>query len=215
MNFIQPQKTWDETLSAITAAAGGNASDTERLKEIRSFMLDTNTQDSFVLDPAITRGLDYYTGIVFETFLNDIPTIGSVCSGGRYDNLLGLYSKETLSGVGASIGLDRLIAALESLNKLNNKKTYAAICIANLNQSHTGKYQVLAQKIRKHNIPCEVMCEPKKLTAQFIDAEKRGASFVIIPDADNPACKEFTLRNLAERKNTEGVTVDTLSSKII
>ncbi|MBE0557282.1 MAG: HD domain-containing protein [Proteobacteria bacterium] len=68
----------------------------------------------FYLDPSITRGLDYYTGVVFETFLTDIPEIGSVCSGGRYNNLASLYTKEQLPGVGSSIGLDRLIAALEA-----------------------------------------------------------------------------------------------------
>jgi histidyl-tRNA synthetase len=214
LNFIQSKGNWDENLCAMTSAAGGEDTDTERLKTIRKFMYDTGTEDVFVLDPSITRGLDYYTGIVFETFLNDIPQIGSVCSGGRYDNLLELYSKESLSGVGASIGLDRLIAGLESINKIEGIKTYAALCIANLDAAQTGRYHALAAKIRNKNIPGEVLSETKKLTAQFIDAEKRGASFVIIPAANDPANTEFTLRSLADRKNTECVTVDTLKDHI-
>ena len=67
------------------------------------------------LDVAIARGLDYYTGTIFETFLGPLPTIGSVCSGGRYDNLAGLYTKQELPGIGASLGLDRLLAAMEEL----------------------------------------------------------------------------------------------------
>ncbi len=67
------------------------------------------------LDVAIARGLDYYTGTIYETFLNDLPTIGSVCSGGRYDNLTGLYTSQQLPGIGASLGLDRLLAGLEEL----------------------------------------------------------------------------------------------------
>ncbi len=74
--------------------------------------------ERIVIDPSIARGLDYYTGMVYETFLTDLPKIGSVCSGGRYDNLAGLYTKQSLPGVGASLGLDRLIAALEELKLL-------------------------------------------------------------------------------------------------
>ena len=67
------------------------------------------------LDLSIARGLDYYTGTIYETFLSDLPGIGSVCSGGRYDNLAGLFTNQKLPGVGASLGLDRLLAAMEEL----------------------------------------------------------------------------------------------------
>ena len=67
------------------------------------------------LDVSIARGLDYYTGIIFETFLGQLPNIGSVCSGGRYDDLAGVYTKQQLPGIGASLGLDRLLAAMEEL----------------------------------------------------------------------------------------------------
>ena len=70
------------------------------------------------LDVSIARGLDYYTGTVYETFLDDLPGIGSVCSGGRYDNLAGLFTKQELPGVGASLGLDRLLAAMEELGMI-------------------------------------------------------------------------------------------------
>ncbi|GMO43480.1 MAG: histidine--tRNA ligase [Termitinemataceae bacterium] len=204
---IKPKESWEETLCAMTKAAGGEDSDTERLKNIRQFMIDTGTEDNFVLDPSITRGLDYYTGIVFETFLTSLPLIGSVCSGGRYDNLMGLYSKDALSGVGASIGLDRLIAALESLNLIESTKTYAKICIANLDETKTGLYQQLATNIRALNIPCEVLCEAKKQLSQFIDAEKKGASWVLLPSQDDPVNGKFTLRNLSARQNKEGLLV--------
>src|SRR5205807_8585730 len=67
------------------------------------------------IDLSICRGLDYYTGTIYETFLTDLPGIGSVCSGGRYDNLASVYTKQVLPGVGASLGVDRLIAAMEEL----------------------------------------------------------------------------------------------------
>ena len=122
LDFIEIKGSFDETLAVMTEAAGPSDG-SERLKLIRKFMLDEGIADSFVLDPSITRGLDYYTGIVFESFLKDMRDIGSVCSGGRYDNLVGLYSKQPLPGVGSSIGLDRLLAALEALGRLETKKS--------------------------------------------------------------------------------------------
>ncbi|MDR2842593.1 MAG: histidine--tRNA ligase family protein, partial [Spirochaetaceae bacterium] len=203
--FVQTKGNWDETLSAMEHAAGGSDSDTERLKQIRIFMKDTGVQDKYVLDPSITRGLDYYTGIVFETFLDDVSGIGSVCSGGRYGNLMGLYSKEVLSGVGSSVGLDRLIAALESSGKIKENKTYAKLIIVCTDEARFGLYQALADKIRGLNIPAEVLCEAKKLTAQFVEAEKKGAQWVLIPSQDDPVNGAFTLRNLATRQNKENI----------
>src|SRR5207245_10147962 len=83
-------------------------------------------EDCIQIDVSIARGLDYYTGTVYETFLTDLPTIGSVCSGGRYDNLAGMYTKQHLPGVRASLGLDRLLAAMEGLNLLPQAATAAA-----------------------------------------------------------------------------------------
>jgi histidyl-tRNA synthetase len=177
-------------------------------------MIDTGSEDTFVIDPSITRGLDYYTGIVFETFLNYIPAIGSVCSGGRYDNLTGLYSKEALSGVGSSIGLDRLLAALEALDKIANNTTYSDIIIACLDESKSGAYQQIAQKLRARNIACEVFLEPKKLSAQFALAEKKGLSLVLVPSENNPADGPVTIRDLKTRQNTEGISLNDVAAFI-
>ncbi|MCL2880616.1 MAG: histidine--tRNA ligase, partial [Treponema sp.] len=106
----ESQSLYKQTLEHMASLAGGTSEMSERMSLLGRFMQDTGTQSSFTLDPSITRGLDYYTGVVFETFLTGMPEIGSICSGGRYDNLCGLYTKKKFSGVGASIGLDRMIA---------------------------------------------------------------------------------------------------------
>jgi histidyl-tRNA synthetase len=210
LDYIEPRGSFDETLAAITAAAGGPCAESERLSLIRRFMLDTGTAESFVLDPSITRGLDYYTGIVYETFLNDLPGIGSVCSGGRYDDLAGLYSKEKLSGVGSSIGLDRLIAALESLGRLAGRGSYALAAVACLREEDGGVAQALAQRLRAGGINCEVFLERKKLTQQYMTAEKKGIPWMIIPgDSDG-----LTLRNLASRENREGLSLEAIAELI-
>src|SRR5690606_2805812 len=86
-------------------------------------------ESRLTLDVSIARGLDYYTGTIYETFLTDLPSIGSVCSGGRYDNLAGLFTKEKLPGVGASLGLDRLLAAMEELGLLQSVAQQAQVLI--------------------------------------------------------------------------------------
>jgi histidyl-tRNA synthetase len=196
--------SFEETLACLTEAAGGSCPESERLSLIRRFMNDTGAASSFVLDPSITRGLDYYTGVVYETFINELPEIGSVCSGGRYGDLVGLYSKEKLSGVGSSIGLDRLIAALEALGKSPEKSVYARAVIACENEELGGAYQALAEKFRERGAACEVFPEAKKLTQQFALAEKKGAEFVIIP-GEAPLAGKLTLREISGRRNRENM----------
>jgi len=217
LDFIGISGSFEETLAAMTGAAGAGP-ETERLAQIRLFMLEAGIADSFILDPSITRGLDYYTGVVFESFLADLPGIGSVCSGGRYDNLVGLYSKEPLTGVGASIGIDRLIAGLEALCRLEAEKSYARIAIACVSRAaagssqagacQAGAFQALAEKLREKGIPCEVFLEEDKLSRQFQMAEKKGHKWLIIPDTEKPLTGPFTLRDLAKRENREGLTMD-------
>ncbi len=206
LDFIKPRENFEKTLESMTLAAGGDNPFTERMRMIRRFMDETGTSSSFVIDPSITRGLDYYTGIVYETFLNALPDIGSVCSGGRYDDLAGLYSKEKLTGVGSSIGLDRLIAALETLGQIKGKNSYADLIIACIDETRSGSYQALAAKFRKAGIPCEVFLEEKKLTQQFVLAEKKGASYIILPGQD-PQKDPLSLRVIASRENRENLTV--------
>ncbi|MDR1256473.1 MAG: histidine--tRNA ligase [Spirochaetaceae bacterium] len=205
--YIEKRDSWDETLAAMTEAAGGENPDSLRLETLRVFMADTGIEDVFVLDPSITRGLDYYTGVVFETFLNGMPSIGSVCSGGRYDNLTALYSTERLSGVGSSIGLDRLIAALEALGKTAKRETYAETAVICADEARGGVYQRIAQRFRAEGIPCEVFFEAKKPTAQFAEAEKKGIRWALLPSTD-AVSGMVTLRNLAERRNTDALSID-------
>ena len=214
-------ESFEETLDRVTELSGGPSPESERLSMLRRFMRDVtgcaafgcdtiSGGGSFILDPSITRGLDYYTGVVFETFLNELPGIGSICSGGRYDNLAGLYSKNRISGVGSSIGLDRMIAALESLDKLPPATGFAAVAIACIRPEDSGLYQALADQFRRAGIPCEVFFgegSEKQPVKQFVLAEKKGLRWMVIPGGD-PLNGPFTLRDLASRKNTEGLSVE-------
>ena len=105
-------------------------------------------EDRVRLDVSIARGLDYYTGTVFETFLDALPGIGSVCSGGRYDNLAGLFTDQELPGVGASLGLDRLLAAMEELGMIEKVSTPAPVFIPYFDKDRLHDYLRLAAAIR-------------------------------------------------------------------
>jgi len=132
------------------------------------------------VDLSICRGLDYYTGTVYETFLLDKPDIGSVCSGGRYDNLAGSFTKQSLPGVGASLGLDRLIAAMEALDLLPKTATAAPVLVLQFDASRYGDYQRMARTLRTAGIGTEVYPEAKKLGQQFQYAERRGFRLALI-----------------------------------
>lgn len=208
LEYITPADTFEQTLAHMEAMAGGESENTRRMRDIYAMMEATGIASSFVLDPSITRGLDYYTGIVYETFLNELPGIGSVCSGGRYDNLAGLYMKEKVPGVGSSIGLDRLIAGLQQLNKLESRKSFIDAEIFCLDKDMMTEYHRLAQTLRQRGVRCEVFPDPKKLLAQYTVAEKKGIPFGITLKKEDVAGNTVTIKNLATREVFENISLD-------
>lgn len=155
------------------------------------------------LDVSIARGLDYYTGTIYETFLNELPTIGSICSGGRYDNLAGLYTKQELPGVGASLGLDRLLAAMEELGKIEKVSTPAELFIPYFDASRLGDYLHLARELRAQGLGVEVYPEPRKLGQQLKYADRRGYRFALVVGEDEFAAGKGLLKDLAQRTQLE------------
>lgn len=203
MEYIKGKDSFEETLTLMEEKSGGESPDSVRLKEIYSMLKNSGIEDSFILDPSITRGLDYYTGIVYETFLNDLPGIGSVCSGGRYDNLTGLYMKERLPGVGSSIGLDRLIAGLEELKLIKKAGSFTKAAIFCQDTNLMCEYQKIAAELRKNGISTEVFPEEKKMGQQYTWAEKKGIPFGILLSGNN-----LSLKNLKTRDTKEGCSLE-------
>jgi len=206
--YISQKDSFQKTLEQMESLAGGVSAHSQRLREIRAMMEATGIEKSFVLDPSITRGLDYYTGVVYETFLNQLPAIGSVCSGGRYDNLAGLYMKDRVPGVGSSIGLDRLIAGLEQLGKVEHKKSHLKVEIFCLDEKLSIHYQSVANKLREAGISCEVFPDAKKITAQYTVAEKKGVPFGILIKEEDAHKNVLTLKNLQTREQHESINLE-------
>lgn len=156
-------------------------------------------EDRVQLSVSIARGLDYYTGTVFETTLDALPTIGSVCSGGRYDNLAGLYTSQELPGVGASLGLDRLLAAMEELGMVERVATPAPVFIAYFDRDRLHDYLRLAAALRAAGIGVEVFPEPKKLGQQLKYADRRGFRVALIAGSKEFESGTVQVKDLARQ----------------
>lgn len=161
------------------------------------------------IDLSIARGLDYYTGTVYETTLDNLPEIGSICSGGRFDNLSSLYIDKELPGVGASIGIDRLIAALQSLNILVGKKSTVKTLVS-VKEDMSGVSFAVADFIRKNGISVEVYLGKKGVGDQIKYAANKNIDFVIFPIMD----KIVNLKNIITGENFENLTL-TQATEII
>jgi histidyl-tRNA synthetase len=194
--------------------AGGKSPAAERLRIILDAIEELGLQDGLVLDPSITRGLDYYTGVVFETFLNDLPSLGSVCSGGRYDNLTGLFMKEPVSGVGASIGLDRLMAGLEELGRLESSESNTDVLILLMDEGLLARYQRWARELRNDGLSVEVYPELKKLSVQFKYAESRGIPVALIAGAEEAAGNKVNLKDLRSRESFNALGFEEARMKV-
>jgi len=171
-------------------------------------------EERFHLDVAIARGLDYYTGTVYETTLVDLPTIGSVCSGGRYDNLAELYTNQELPGVGASLGLDRLLAAMEELEMIEPEATPAEIFVPFFDKTRYLDYLQLAASVRTAGYGVEVYPEAKKLGSQLKYANRRGHRIALIAGDNEFQAGTCQVKNLAQGTSVE-VEMDSEAQEII
>ncbi len=143
-------------------------------------------QDELLFSPRMARGLDYYTGAIFETVLPALPSMGSLTGGGRYDNLIGMFTKkgEQIPACGTTIGLDRIIAAMEELGILPQAHTYTKVLVTLFSKDLLAETLSFAQKLRSAGIPTEVFVEEKKLSKQFEYANRWGIPFVVVIGED-------------------------------
>ena len=153
-------------------------------------------EKSFIIDLTIARGLDYYTGTVYETFLNDFPELGSVCSGGRYENLAEYYTDKKLPGVGISIGLTRFFYKLNELNAINyNKRSISDVLVVSAS-SDIAPCLPIATAFRNANINTEMYMEDKKIKAKFKYADKLNIPFVAVIGEAEIETNTVSLKNM-------------------
>ncbi len=197
----------EEVLQQLQPLVDGNDQATTGLERMRQFakhIAASGISDARLrIDPSIARGLDYYTGMVFETYLNQDPEIGSVCSGGRYDNLAELFTKRELPGIGASLGLDRLLAAMQRLDMLPAASTPAQVLIVNFDEQLLTEYLNMAGAIRRAGIGVEIYPETKRLAHQFKYADRRGFAAAVVAGSNEFQQQKLQVKWLAKGHQLE------------
>ncbi len=171
----------------------------DELKAVTRYLAEFGVpEENFAVDLTIARGLDYYTGTVYETTLLDHPEIGSVCSGGRYDDLAGYYTDKALPGVGISIGLTRLFYVLQEQGMLSDALVTAPADVLILPMTDDLGFAVrTATALRDAGVRAQLYTEQKKFKARMSYADRLGFPFVILLGEDEIAAGRVSLKNMA------------------
>ncbi len=207
MDFIEIEGTSNEKLEKLENLGINNETYQKGVEELKSVINNVRLfgvpEENFQVDLTIARGLDYYTGTVYETFLNNYRELGSVCSGGRYENLAEYYTDKKLPGVGISIGLTRLFYKLNELNIIKaEKKSISDILIIPITEDLKEPIK-LATELRKIGINTEVYLNNKKLKAKFKYADKLEIPYVIVIGDDEIKAKKIKLKNMKSGEEKE------------
>ncbi len=208
LDFVQTRSSGhNDALAKLDAL--GKGSDTfnqgiaelrETLELIKAFGVpDTH----YAINLSIARGLDYYTGTVYETTLNEHPQIGSICSGGRYDNLAANYTKSQLPGVGISIGVTRLFWQLREAKLLGAAQSTVKVLVTQMDEAQMPAYLDLANHLRSAGLPTEVVMEPGKLARQFKYADRAGIRFVLVLGPDEIAKGVISVKDMRKQDQFE------------
>lgn len=200
IEFIEIDGTTDEKIAALDKLNIKNdlfLEGVNELKEVVKYVRMLGVPDThFKVDLTIARGLDYYTGTVYETFLNEYREIGSVCSGGRYDNLAEFYTDKKLPGVGVSIGLTRLFYKLNELQAVReNQKSIAKVLVVSMTEDIEKPLEI-ASKLRNEEINTQVYLENKKAKAKFKYADRLQIPYVITIGEDEVQNNVVSLKDM-------------------
>lgn len=200
MQFIKIDGTTDEKLKALEELGFESELFQEGLNDLKQVVRYVRAfgvpDENFKVDLTIARGLDYYTGTVYETFLNEYREIGSVCSGGRYDNLAEFYTDRKLPGVGVSIGLTRLFYKLNELNAIvTNQKSVAKVLIVSMTED-MEKVATIGTAFRNVGIATEIYLENKKIKAKFKYADRLQIPYVVTIGDDEIQNGTVSLKNM-------------------
>lgn len=215
--FLAISGTNDEILAGLNAAGVQNERYLEGVQELgtvvdylRKFGVE---ESAFRIDLTIARGLDYYTGTVYETMLNDYPSMGSVCSGGRYDNLTGYYTDQKLPGIGISIGLTRLFYQLRENGLVKKAGSIARCIVIPMGEDDMGAAVSVAAGLRGQDIPTDVYYQQKGMKQKMKYAARLGIPYAAIIGESERLAGTVMLKNM-ETGEQEAVAVADLAAKI-
>jgi len=218
LNFMKIQGTVDEKIDILGKLKIENELFLEGLEELKQVVKHIRLfgvpEEYFEVDLTIARGLDYYTGTVYETFLNEYKNIGSICSGGRYNDLAEYYTDAKLPGVGISIGLTRLFFILNDIGLIKSEqKSISKVLVISMVEDLTASIQV-ANNLREAGINTEIYFDNnKKIKAKFKYADRLNIPYVIAIGEDEIKSGKYTLKNM-QAGNQEQLTIQEIINKI-
>lgn len=220
MTFSQVRSTGHaDALSKLDALGAGTAMFEEGRSELRAILNQLKAlgvaETRYALNLSIARGLDYYTGVVYETTLNAYPQIGSICSGGRYENLAGHYTKSKLPGVGISIGLTRLFFQLKDAGLVATADSAVDVLVALMDEAGLEHALAQSQRLRAAGLNVETQLEPRKLAKQLQYADKAGIRFVVMRGEDEAARNVVTVKDLRRGEQFEVAETELASSLLV
>ena len=217
LSFLAITGTNDEILAGLSAAGVSNETYLEGVSELKTvvdYLRKFGVEESaFRIDLTIARGLDYYTGTVYETMLNDYPSMGSVCSGGRYDNLTGYYTDQKLPGIGISIGLTRLFYQLRENGLIKKAGSIAKCIVIPMGEDDMGTAVSVAAGLRGQGIPTDVYYQQKGMKQKMKYAARLGIPFAAIIGESERLAGTVMLKNM-ETGEQEAVAVAELAGKM-
>jgi histidyl-tRNA synthetase len=166
------------------------------MKEIFDYLEDLSIRNTVDLDITLARGLNYYTGAIFEVVANGVK-MGSICGGGRYDDLTGIFGLKDMSGVGVSFGADRIYDVMNELNLFpHSTESGTKVMIVNFGSTEAKQAIILLEKLRKSGISAELYPDAVKLKKQMTYADKNNIEFVIMAGENEIKSGEYTLKNM-------------------
>ena len=217
IKFIEIEGSTDEKLKALRNLNFENELFNQGLDEltqvIKYVRLFGVPDENFKVDLTIARGLDYYTGTVYETFLNDYRELGSICSGGRYDNLSEFYTDRKMPGVGVSIGLTRLFYKLSELNIIKEEnKSISKVLVVSMTEN-TDRALEVGAKLREAGINADVYLEDKRIKAKFKYADKLQIPYVAIIGEEEEKKGTISLKKMETGEQAE-MSIEQVIEKI-
>ena len=219
LSFIGITGTNDEVIAALKNTKVDNekfAEGVDEIEQVVGYLRNFGVPDeNFKIDLTIARGLDYYTGTVYETMLNDYPSMGSVCSGGRYDNLTEYYTDKKLPGIGISIGLTRLFYQLKENGIIDTSTAALAKCLViPMGKEYMSDAIKAASVIRQAGMNADVYYKDKGMKPKMKYANKLGIPYVAIIGGDEAAAGAVMLKNMNEGSQ-ELVKLEDLPGKLV
>ena len=220
MAFSQVRSTGHaDALAQLDALGSGTPLFEEGRDELRAILSQLKAlgvpESRYALNLSIARGLDYYTGVVYETTLDAYPQIGSICSGGRYENLAGHYTRSKLPGVGISIGLTRLFFQLKDAGIIDTADSSVDVLVALLDDAGLEHALGLSQRLRAAGLNVETQLEPRKLAKQLQYADKAGIRFVVMHGEDEAARGVVAVKDLRRGEQFEVADAELASALLV